>query len=99
MQFVVHSDHEIPLVNGLQAQLLHRFGVLESNHNLVAATLLDPQLKKLAFRDQTVNAMAFSLRINNVLDHLISSRSLPIKCLISAVTCKSIMDITCAVLS
>ena len=38
MQFVAHSDHEISLVNGLQAQLLCRFGAMEGNCYLAAAT-------------------------------------------------------------
>ena len=53
MQFVAHSDHGISLVNGLQAQLLRRFGAMEGNRYLVAATMLDPRLKKLSFRDQS----------------------------------------------
>ena len=52
MQFLAQSD-KISLVNGLQAQLLRRFGTMEGNHHLAAATLLDPRLKKFAFRDQT----------------------------------------------
>ena len=35
------------LVQGLQAQLHRRFGAMENNHNLTAATLLDPRLKKM----------------------------------------------------
>ena len=31
MQFVASSDHDISLVNVLQAQLLHRFGAMEGN--------------------------------------------------------------------
>jgi len=42
----------MPLVQGLQAQLHHRFGAMESNHNLAAATLIDPRLKKIVFRDR-----------------------------------------------
>ena len=52
MQFLAQND-KISLVSGLQAQLLRRFGTMEGNHHLAAATLLDPRLKKLAFRDQT----------------------------------------------
>ena len=51
MHFVAHCD--MPLVKGSQTQLLHRVGAMESNHNLAAAILLDPQLKKIAFRDRT----------------------------------------------
>ena len=54
MHFVAHCNHhDMPLVKGLQTQLLRRFGAMESNHNLAAATLLDPRLKKTAFRDRT----------------------------------------------
>lgn len=53
LQFLAQSDHKISLVSGLQSQLLRRFGAMEGNHHLAAATLLDPRLKKLAFRDQT----------------------------------------------
>ena len=53
MQLVAHSDHDISLVNGLQAQLLRRFGAMESNCYLAAATMLDPWLMKLSFRDQS----------------------------------------------
>ena len=53
LQFLAQSDHKISLVSGLQSQLIRRFGAMEGNHQLAAATLLDPRLKKLAFRDQT----------------------------------------------
>ena len=43
------EGNELPLVSVLQTQLLQRFGSMECNHNLVAAILLDPRLKKLAF--------------------------------------------------
>jgi len=35
MHFVTYCDnHDMPLVQGLQTQLLCRFGAMESNHNL-----------------------------------------------------------------
>ena len=34
-------------------QLRRRFGSMESNHFLVVSTLLDPHMKKIAFRDPT----------------------------------------------
>ena len=53
MQFVAHSDHSISLVNGLQAQadLVQRKVPLSS---YCYNAMIDPQLKKLAFRDQSV---------------------------------------------
>ena len=53
MQFLAQSD-KISLVSGLQARFLRKFGgTMEGNHHLAVATLHDPWLKKLAFRDQT----------------------------------------------
>ena len=54
MYFIAHCDHhDMPLVKGLQTQLLRRFGAMESNHNLAATTLLGPWLEKIAFRHRT----------------------------------------------
>ena len=63
---IIDAIHKISLVGGIQAQLLRRFGSMEGSHHLVAATLLNPRLKKLAFRDQTAAQQGIQWLIREV---------------------------------
>ena len=53
LHFTAGNGATMNMCSELLNQLRRRFGSMESNHFLAVSTLLDPRLKKIAFRDAT----------------------------------------------